>query len=122
MYWTEYFRSCRTCIFYAVVEYSAHRGFNVDEYFLRGLPIFFVILVTTSTWFYWIHRWQHENEFLWKYVHKQHHESWNVGPLSSGSSAVQDLIMIYFPMFVAHRISPLFYIRLLWRFQYRESL
>ena len=42
-----------------------------------------IFIVIDDTWFYWSHRWLHENRWLYRKVHKQHHRFTATCPIAS---------------------------------------
>jgi sterol desaturase/sphingolipid hydroxylase (fatty acid hydroxylase superfamily) len=51
----------------------------------------FICVQVDDFLFYWVHRWFHENKFLYKHVHKQHHEfGYTVGLATEYAHPVED--------------------------------
>lgn len=58
---------------------------------------FVVVLVLVDTWFYWLHRYLHENRFLYRTVHRIHHGSVDVTPLAGNRFHPVELFLITLP-------------------------
>ena len=70
----------------AIPEYRSHTQiyYAAHEHSLFWIPFaFFALLFGQDTWVYWIHRWLHENKFMFRTIHIVHHHSTNPSPLAT---------------------------------------
>jgi len=51
--------------------FQAHRPWNFDAFGAVGAAVFGYVI--HSFVYYWWHRWRHEVDFLWRYLHQLHH-------------------------------------------------
>lgn len=58
------------------------RGGGAWEAVVANVHVLPAVLVWSDFHFYWVHRLQHESRWLYKHVHKVHHESSNPDPWS----------------------------------------
>lgn len=57
----------------------------------------FVVLVVNDTWFYWFHRWLHDNQWAYRKIHLIHHGSQDVTPLAGQRFHPVELFLIPLP-------------------------
>ena len=85
-----------------------HFYFKVDEHGWIWLCVSgALLLIVTESWFYWIHRLMHANVYLYKYVHKVHH---NFNPAFTGAGSAfhpADITALTLGGFVLPSILPL---------------
>jgi sterol desaturase/sphingolipid hydroxylase (fatty acid hydroxylase superfamily) len=66
---------------------------NTDFSFMQISIKIIIILFLNDLWFYFIHRWILHNKFLYKYIHKQHHESKNPNIYSTYFVSISEMIL-----------------------------
>ncbi|RSK36076.1 sterol desaturase family protein [Hymenobacter metallilatus] len=74
-------------LFASVVLYLSSLGYTriytrFEEHPVWSVAGFFVLLLLDDTWFYWMHRLLHR-PWLYRWVHRVHHQSVDVNPFSS---------------------------------------
>ncbi|MFB2771435.1 sterol desaturase family protein [Pelatocladus sp. BLCC-F211] len=64
------------------------------ESFGNILLTFLVFFIWVEVWFYWTHRWMHQNDFMWK-IHEHHHLSLINQPLTAISFSFIEKFVFY---------------------------
>jgi len=94
-------------------------GFELGLFDLRFASGKDLLVLLASLWlasvlgdffFYWYHRWTHENQFLWQH-HKMHHTDTELEAISTARQnwfeAVFDSLFITVPMLILFKVDPL---------------
>jgi sterol desaturase/sphingolipid hydroxylase (fatty acid hydroxylase superfamily) len=94
-------------------------GFELGLFDLRFASATDLLLLVASLWlasvlgdffFYWYHRWTHENQFLWQH-HKMHHTDTELEAISTARQnwieAVFNSIFITVPILILFKVDPL---------------